>query len=383
MDSLTVEPRLAIYILKTLDGDELGTAFVCSRTFALTSYHCIQRDDGSIVDKALLVRSETIHQATVLNGDPVADWALLSLEDAYPERPLPISRRVELQDPIRVTGWPLDRDSDDATTVSGTIVEIASSIADGIHVLQVHSPEAAVGAALHGLSGSPVIVEKSRGKPRAVGILRRKQIDPQNEDIARGGTLYACRIDDVLAGNMDLIQELLHGECGVYIAHHPKDAEFASRVEGFLHSCGIETIRRDRAWSWGCELGTTVQDLLASHPVVLVVISDATAEYDYGHDIEMKQIHRLTSPIIPLYLRQPRTDDPFSTYRPVRLYECSSDKRKESLLDAVQQAIARYTLLDFAADPAGFQYAPVAWTALPDMTLELIPIEHPKESDER
>jgi hypothetical protein len=189
--------RLALAKILPLEGRlHLGTAFATRDNVAVTAFHCLSRDDnpGEVV-----VPHPTLEfnpggkrvAASFEEGDPAEDWAVLKLGESIPGEFRPIALCTEVQDGevCRCLGFPQDAEEISRFPEKVTVLDTEAEI-EGARVLTLHGEAAAAGMALHGMSGSPVLLKGAQEE--AVGLLRRHLPRIDDPEMPAGGKLFAC-----------------------------------------------------------------------------------------------------------------------------------------------------------------------------------------------
>ncbi len=214
--------------------------------------------------------------------------------------------RFHTDDSVLAVGWPLTRPfSGDLDHVRAVVDSPDATIFGGVPTLKLHSPEAAAGKALQGLSGGPVLFRTSAdvgtGPGFAVGIVRWNP--PRSDGTALGGAFYATPVDAVTKRWPDLlrcvpprrnlpsaskIEQFLADQLGTAVDHRPfggRGAELG-RLDAWFRSadgppCMLVTAPSGAGKStllarWWQQLANTPSDEEAS---LFVPIS---ARYDIG-----------------------------------------------------------------------------------------------------
>lgn len=185
-------------------GAWLGSAFFIGEGLALTAWHVVAPVAAApAVDPAaaaLRVRLEFADighdtDATLLAHDDAADWALLRC--AQPPTVPPLRPAAVVADNADWTAYGFPGLVAQGLVVHGQVRDAAASQAVRMPALQLFCQEAAAGqgAPLHGLSGSPCVVDD-----RVVGLLRATPqgsvLDGQGRPrpVTVAGTVWACPV---------------------------------------------------------------------------------------------------------------------------------------------------------------------------------------------
>jgi tetratricopeptide (TPR) repeat protein len=172
----------------------IGTAFATSRHTALTAWHCLRDPDNpaqALDAVELRFLDGTVLAATYEHGDPVEDWAILSLAAPLQEslEPIPLRRGVEAWEDCRCLGFPAATLQDGELgylPILGTVT--GEPVREGASRIAIHAREVAAGLDPAGMSGGPVIPRS--GPTEAVGVMSRRLLDYAGTRV--GGVLFAC-----------------------------------------------------------------------------------------------------------------------------------------------------------------------------------------------
>jgi tetratricopeptide (TPR) repeat protein len=179
-------------------GRLLGTAFAVNDRALLTAFHCVgDRVTGEVQrPHADWDLGGSRLPWRFLNGDPVADCAVLQLEEQLPPtaRPLVLAEHVTAQS-WRAVGFPASLADLGQVTVSGSISEVDGQLR-GVPALQLYAEQSAAGLALGGLSGAPVFAGNA---PGVIGLIRYNPPDPDATQRGLGGIVYACPVNALIA----------------------------------------------------------------------------------------------------------------------------------------------------------------------------------------
>jgi tetratricopeptide (TPR) repeat protein len=179
----------------------LGTAFCVSSRHAVTAFHCVgRREDATVfasnvkLDFGLDSGNLSI-EAIYEDGDPRADFALLTLRETLPSglEPISLTERVERRQQFVSYGFPVDADKwQGVIPVPGYVTDPQKTLADGTPVLSLHID--AERLSLHGLSGGPVLIGD---RDTAAGLVSTSQDD--EDYLPVGSIVYACPTSLILA----------------------------------------------------------------------------------------------------------------------------------------------------------------------------------------
>jgi hypothetical protein len=175
----------------------LGTAFAVSSNRALTAFHCIgDYSNGTILNREVLIEflGGARVSATYSAGDPKGDYAILSLQSPLPQSltPVPLLTRAIPHEPFRSMGYPSLLEGPDITNIGGTVRTGDTSIFGGVSAIQLFSDEGAHALSLQGMSGAPVLV---RNHPEAaIGLIRWNPPQDTSPEFGVGGIVFSCPV---------------------------------------------------------------------------------------------------------------------------------------------------------------------------------------------
>jgi hypothetical protein len=193
------------------DLTNYGTAFAISAEQGLTAFHCIgDRATGAITLPTIYLSfpGGAGIEATVVDGDAKADFALLRFTQSLPGdlQTVPLVPDADPHDPFRCMGYP-DVPGVDLTTSQGEIANPDGRIFDGIPAIQLFSKEAAASLSLYGMSGAPVLIGTTEA---AVGIIRWNPPSEHDPELATGGVVFACPTRSVIQARPELKPFVIH-----------------------------------------------------------------------------------------------------------------------------------------------------------------------------
>jgi hypothetical protein len=222
------EARAAIAKVTCTNPDSIGAAFFIGRNHFLSALHVVADVDsdpplfaGTIV---LELPGGFSSSASVVAGywDVAQDWVLLAADDAPNVKPIEPGELPKKGQAWRAFGFPAA--NSDGTAIDGEITESNVGFRGG-SAIQLFCKQAGAGngMSLHGLSGSPCVIE---GK--ACGILRATPVEqiPDGKRELRtytiGGIVFACaakavrdaesaRLERTLIGAWDPLPNSLRG----------------------------------------------------------------------------------------------------------------------------------------------------------------------------
>lgn len=228
--------RMAAETSPAILDEVLRTAFTISEFHLLTAWHCVR----DIHDKALWFRIRIDNMTgsqryiylpvKLCNHHEQLDVAVLSIDgnrldegrlteghasSVLREAMIPLSTQVDLNDLVRVAGFPVSAPSSDNDISACAVVALAMPFG-GVKCLKLFGPAFAAVDPVdpHGLSGGPVLhVELTAdGKTStevAIGIVRAVPIGwTQHPQAASGGGLLATHIHDA-AGVLTEVHDAL------------------------------------------------------------------------------------------------------------------------------------------------------------------------------
>jgi hypothetical protein len=182
------------------EGDETtyGTAFAIAPDRGLTAFHCVgDRETGEVALRSmLLVFPEGARiPATMVDGDPRSDFALLQFSAPLPDQLqiIPLAIDSHPHEPFRCIGH-LNLEGTDHPASHGKIIAPDGRIF-GVPAIQLFSEEGAAELSLHGMSGAPVLIGM---REAAVGIVRWNPPREPGSELAAGGMVFACPIKSVI-----------------------------------------------------------------------------------------------------------------------------------------------------------------------------------------
>jgi tetratricopeptide (TPR) repeat protein len=167
-------------------GSRSGTGYLIAPGRAVTCHHVVAGADEIVIELG-----GRRYDATIEQSDEASDCALLALKTAAAGiEPMPLGGRCPISAPW--TGYGYARAARGAgLTLQGIVRDAEATDDQGEPVLQLTSEEAAAGMAapLHGLSGSPVVVDRV-----VVGHLKRIVPDPDDTYRPAFGQVYATPV---------------------------------------------------------------------------------------------------------------------------------------------------------------------------------------------
>lgn len=312
MNSLA-DSAIGLLHAEVLNGDpmaSLGTAFICSPSFALTAFHCIgDRETNQIKHPRVAIRLGGVPiSGDVVEANSMADFAIIKLREPLPPgvRPLPLEQTVRNHSNFRSKGWPSARPfSSDPMTVSGQVTDPAATIFDGVHAIQLFCREAAAGLPLYGISGAPVLVEDQENASRAVGIMRWNPQSPSDHRVAYGGIAFACPLGAIIDNSDGLRNELGRDRQSLYIAYAEEDRQWAEFLHELMTSNGYRVTARFVFTKPGDAFRAKASETLVSFPNVLILV---TANYEASDDpisiVEREMIEDHRGRRIPVLLME-------------------------------------------------------------------------------
>lgn len=210
--------------------EELRSAFVISRRYVLTAWHCVcemsadslpwlrMRHGGepsgprhAVYFPLRLSSADETFDAAVFTIDPdrLEEVGLTpgAAEELLETFVIPLALDVSDDDPVRVMGFPASSPSADSDTQPGQVVDPALALGE-VTVLKLFGAAFAAVDPVdpRGLSGGPVLKTRPEGQV-AVGVVRGVPTG-RYRDTALGGGLVAARIED-LASRLPEIAEAL------------------------------------------------------------------------------------------------------------------------------------------------------------------------------
>ena len=196
MDPLIRQAIARIDIMQDGRSVSRGTGALVTDRLVLTALHVV----ADRAQQPATPLPGTIHltfpsgncDAVILNDymDAQADWVLLECQAPPRVRPVPLGELTETDSAFITYGFP-DAEPVDGMVLSGSVSNSAGEIF-GVGAIQLFSQEAAAGdgAPVKGLSGAPLIVDRS-----LVGVIRVSLMkDAKNV----AGTLYATPIGPIV-----------------------------------------------------------------------------------------------------------------------------------------------------------------------------------------
>lgn len=323
------------------EPDVAGTAFACSRRVALTAFHCVgDRTTGQI--QAANVRlhfGAAEFTGTVVDGDHLADFAVISLQKDLPEEfaPVPLISMVASKTPFTSKGWPASRPfATDPLAISGSVTDPSATIFHGIRALQLYCREGASGLPLYGLSGAPVLVQQQNGAEAAAGIIRW---NPTTSDDNRplGGIAFACPTSSVLTQS-DKVKAcgFASADNSFFVSYAEEDVEWAEWVHHVLLREGHDAEARFHLLHPGDNYVECLSSSVSRHNSLLVI---GTAQYSKTkHRISVEErrlVDRANARKIPLLVEQGRCPKEFEQYTPIDISDLNEEKSQRALLDGI------------------------------------------------
>lgn len=177
---------------------ELGTVFAATRRLAVTSFHCIgDRETGKISHRRVRCQwGPEVSDAVVCEGDPLIDVAILQLRRLLPDDLEPVALASNAVDHVDfIAPGACAPSGVFKFAVTGEISWSAAQLAGGVPAIQLWCRQSAAGLSLHGLSGAPVLVGRTR---RAVGVIRWNPPQRDRVELAEGAVVYATPTTAVL-----------------------------------------------------------------------------------------------------------------------------------------------------------------------------------------
>ncbi|WP_280431715.1 NB-ARC domain-containing protein [Nocardia brasiliensis] len=176
----------------------LGTAFAVDDSTVVTAFHCVgDRHTGAVrFPEAAVDFAGTQVRVRYAAGDPVADCAVLRLDEPRPDvlSPLPLATRITARF-WRATGFPASLAELGPMSISGTITASDGRLR-GVPAVQLYAEQAVGGLALGGFSGAPVFAGSA---PGVVGLIRYNPPAPDAPDRGIGGIVFACPVAAITA----------------------------------------------------------------------------------------------------------------------------------------------------------------------------------------
>lgn len=174
----------------------LGTAFYIGQGFVLTAAHVLDPAKAPAAGLGVHLAFEFVGHHTdarLVAHDAQADWALLRCDSAPPVAAIAYGGAPAADAPWTAFGYP--GLVEQGARVVGTVRDPQAFEAPGLPAIQLFCQDAAagLGAPLHGLSGSPCMVDD-----RAVGILRSTAVGSALDGLGRSqllteaGLVWAC-----------------------------------------------------------------------------------------------------------------------------------------------------------------------------------------------
>ncbi|MGC4804963.1 trypsin-like peptidase domain-containing protein [Micromonospora sp. DT233] len=346
------DSRFAVGELRVFQEQERfsGTAFAVSTTQALTAFHCVgDRKTGDIIHERVAISfgGKEI-SARVVRYNATLDVALLDLLDPLPGnlRPVPLALTLARHDRFVAVGWPVSRPfPHDASSMSGSIVEIEATIFDGVSAIQLYSEQAGVGTQLDGYSGSPLLVSTGKGEA-AGGLIRCCPTSDLDTGQADGGTVYATSISSVVNIWADLGACLLDAaivtsaDCAVSYATNSFDTDWGLWIAQSLANDERRVFIRDWYLRPGDFYLETLQAGFAKVHQVFVIISTASLRDDsdlYLAESRIVQRHEYARRI-PVLLDDVSIPAYLQTRHPLRLYNLLDEEEacKAMILGALR-----------------------------------------------
>ena len=217
----------------------VGTAFVVSRNYALTAFHCVGNRKTSREDLPQLYSQPVILgfldgtrlKAECICWDVKLDFALLRLLSPLPEflQPIRLSLKTDIHARCRLAGYPT-LDGPDIVYSDAWVVAPNTTIFGGTAAIQLRSEESSGGLSLHGMSGGPVLA----GLPEsAIGVIRWNPTSLDNPTLGVGGIVFACPIRSIVEQSPELEPFVLTSTVGE-LAGRIAASTFAGLIENYL-----------------------------------------------------------------------------------------------------------------------------------------------------
>jgi hypothetical protein len=341
----------AIAEIFSLEDEALGTAFAVSRDKGLAAFHCLgDRTSARLRDHRvrLVFDDGVVIEAEVLKFDYQLDVALLQFDEQIPELYQPLRLVIHAARHARfvVVGWPLARPfSSDAFAVSGIITETRITIFDHIPAIQLYCEQAAVGMMLDGFSGSPILVETTRGEA-VIGIVRCSPESRDRSGVADGGTVFATSSEAILrlwpelAACQVKAAPVGPADYGISYCTSPDDVSWGVWIAQVLDESSLAVFTRQ----WYLRPGDDYVEVLSAgfapvRQIFVVVSEDYGLDRDALHLVEQKVISEHPyARRIPVMIDDAELPEYLQRIHPLKLHNDKADetKCKDLLLETLQ-----------------------------------------------
>lgn len=283
--------KQASVFIRSSDGST-GSGYLVTPDRVATAWHVVsswEKDEGQSVIVGSNPRS--VRTARLVKADKAADAALLALDEAVDNEPLPLAIGLDRKVKWDGYGYPAVANKIDqppGLPIDGHVQDPATETDRGERALLLYSGTIAAGNAspLHGFSGSPVTVAGA-----VVGHIIKHIGDPDDPARAAFGYVYACPIDAVAAllGPVpfqnqplapvpittlsDMVPALPDDEYHVFVSYRSSDRAWAMSLVARLEGVRLRVFIDQQELEVGQSLAKQLQSALTRSRAAVVLVS--------------------------------------------------------------------------------------------------------------
>jgi len=283
--------KQASVFIRSSDGST-GSGYLVTPDRVATAWHVVSSwEKGEAQLVVIGSNPRSVRTARLVKADKAADAAVLALDEAVDNEPLPLAIGLDRKAKWDGYGFPAVANKIDqppGLPIDGHVQDPATETDRGKMALLLYSDKIAAGNAspLHGFSGSPVIVAGA-----VVGHIIKHIGDPDDPARAAFGYVYACPIDAIAAllGPVpilnqplapvpittlkDMVPALPDNEYHVFVSYRSSDRAWAMSLVARLEGVGLRVFIDQQELEVGQSLAKQLQSALTRSRAAVVLVS--------------------------------------------------------------------------------------------------------------